>query len=488
MYSKNDSVPKAALKAGMDAKTARKWLAAGGLPSEKPKQARTWRTRQNPFSEVWQEVVEKLDHGNELQIKDLFQHLCKKHPEKWEPNQLRTLQRLVKKWRALNGPPKLAFLEQNHTPGDALQADFSELKSLNITICSEHFTFMIFHSTLPYSNWEWITVSRSESILALKRGLQESLKELGVKPKYFQTDNSTSATHRVGNKRQIGGNARAFNDEYVRFCESYSVTPRTTEVGEKEQNGDIESSHNHFKKAVASALVLRGSSDFQSVLELEKWLQDLARERNSTEKRKSLFLEEQKAMRSCKIFSLKDYKESTAMVSKFSNITIGRNVYSVPSRLIKQMVNVRQHEWHIEIYHQNILQLETKRIHGTRQHSIDYRHVIWSLVKKPGAFACYRYRDEMFPSLVFRRAYDAITGGEASTKKDLEYLRILHLAASISEDEVKVALELLITHKIHISYDNVKNLVACEKSASTYHPQPCVPDLKNYDRLIGGAI
>jgi hypothetical protein len=52
----------------------------------------------------------------------------------------------------------------------------------------------------------------------------------------------------------------------------------------------------------------------------------------------------------------------------------------------------------------------------------------WSLVQKPAAFSRYVYRDELFPSLVFRRAYDAIQSHHG-TSADLEYLRILFLAA-----------------------------------------------------------
>jgi|GEM_PF-2092484 len=59
----------------------------------------------------------------------------------------------------------------------------------------------------------------------------------------------------------------------------------------------------------------------------------------------------------------------------------------------------------------------------------NYRHVVWSLVRKPGAFARCRYREELFPSLVFRRAYDALRDARAE-RADVDYLRILHLAAS----------------------------------------------------------
>lgn len=490
-YVKTKSAPKAALKAGMDAKTANKWLKNGCLPSEKPKKNRDWRTRQNPFSDVWPEIEGKINNGSKAQIKDLFEYLCDKYPNKWQPNQLRTLQRLVKNWKIINGPDKIAYLEQDHHPGEALQADFSEIESLNIKIQDELFCYMIFHSVLPYSNWEWVTVCKSESLIALKRGFQESLKELGAKPKFFQTDNSTSATHKVSKKEQLIAfpkkQKRAFNLDYIHFCRGYDITPRTTEVAEKQQNGDIESSHNQFKKAVASALEIMGTSDFKSVDELEQWLQKLARKRNLSEKRQLLLLDEKKHMAVFKGANQKDYKEILIKVSKFSNIVINRNVYSVPSRLIGQIVTVRQHEWHIEIYYQNKLQIKTASLIGSRQHTINYKHVIWSLISKPGAFACYRYRDEMFPRIIFRRAYDFITQEENSTKKDLEYLRILHLAASNSEEDVALALELLFEQKSPISYENVKNLVEIKKPNTQLQMAEYKPELKVYDKLLAGA-
>jgi hypothetical protein len=60
-------------------------------------------------------------------------------------------------------------------------------------------------------------------------------------------------------------------------------------------------------------------------------------------------------------------------------------------------------------------------------------------VRKPGAFARYRYREEMFPSLVFRRAHDALRSWYGE-RADVEYVRILHLAASTREAEVEAAL------------------------------------------------
>ena len=116
---------------------------------------------------------------------------------------------------------------------------------------------------------------------------------------------------------------------------------------------------------------------------------------------------------------------------------------------------------------------------------IDYRHVIWSLVRKPGAFARYRYREELFPTLVFRRAYDALRAGRGD-RADVEYVRILHLAASTIEADVECALATLLEVGDSFDYAAVKALAKPDRPAV---PQLAIPavDLLAYDRLLGGV-
>ena len=73
-----------------------------------------------------------------------------------------------------------------------------------------------------------------------------------------------------------------------------------------------------------------------------------------------------------------------------------------------------------------------QRLRGGADHRIDYRHVIGSLVRKPGAFARYRFREGLFPSLTYRAAYDAL-GRTHGKRADVEYVRLLHLAATTGE-------------------------------------------------------
>ena len=133
------------------------------------------------------------------------------------------------------------------------------------------------------------------------------------------------------------------------------------------------------------------------------------------------------------------------MVSEWSTIRVKHCAYSVPSRLIGEGVRVRiSTRTASRSYYADRLELACERLRGRKRHRIDYRHVIWSLVRKPGAFARYVYREEMFPSVGLpagvRRDPDAAPWHEG----DLEYLRILHLAASTMEADVEAALALLL--------------------------------------------
>ena len=148
-------------------------------------------------------------------------------------------------------------------------------------------------------------------------------------------------------------------------------------------------------------------------------------------------------------------------------------------------MEARQHPDVVEIFYRGALVERMPRVRGDREQRIDYRHIIAALVRKPGAFARYRYREELFPSLVFRQAYDALraTRGE---RADVEYVRILHLAASTLEITVETALTTLLAAGSGFDYAAVKALAAPETTAVPALGLPA-PDLGVYDRLLVGG-
>ncbi len=474
---KHENLGLAAARAGLDRKTAAKYRDAGKLPSEM-KAPRTWRTREDPFDEVWPVIRSKLIDAPELEAKTLFEWLLRESPSAFEPGQLRTLQRRVRDWRALEGPDKEVYFAQCHRPGEAMQTDFTWCHELEVTIAGEPFAHMLCHPVLPYSNWEWVTVCHSESMAAIKRGVQAALFELGRLPHWHQTDNSTAATH------DLGDGKRGFNNEYRAFIEHFGMKARTIEPGESHQNGDVEALNGALKRRLEQHLLMRGSRDFESVELYEAWLRDVVRSANAL--RQTRVAEELAAMRPLVVERLKEFTEEDVQVTSWSTIRVKHNTYSVPSRLIGEMVQVHVYDDRLEVRYGSALQLTVTRLHGRNGHSINYRHIIWSLVQKPGAFAQYRYREELFPTLVFRKTYDALVDLHSGRKADLEYLRVLHLAASTMESEVEAVLErLLIANELRDA-EQVK-LAVRPTRAEVPHLDAEPVDLTVYDTLLSEA-
>lgn len=472
---KHGEVGKAALRAGMSPNTARKYNRKGRLPSEL-QEPRDWRTRHDPFEQDWPELRARLADAPELEAGALFEDLVKRKPDAYEPGQVRTLQRRIKQWRAKEGPPKLIFFPQEHRPGEAMQTDFTWATELGITIGGEPFPHMLCHPVLPFSNWEWATVCHSESMAALRRGVQAALVRLGRSPQYHQTDNSTAATH------DLRTGKRGFNAEYESFVQHYGMTPRTTEVGEKEQNGDVESLNGVLKRRLKQHLLLRDNRDFPTVAAYEGWLHECIEAANR--RRTKRLLEELAVMLPLPDRRLPEFVEMDVRVTSWSTIRVKHNAYSVPSRLQGEMVRVRIFDERLEVSYGGQHQLTVERLQGRNGHRINYRHIIWSLVRKPGAFERYRYREDLFPSLTFRRAYDALCESRESHRADVEYLRLLHLAASTMEAEVEQALEVLLAAGTDPTAEQVRKVV------SPVRPEvpelaACVVDLAEYDELLG---
>lgn len=192
-------------------------------------------------------------------------------------------------------------------------------------------------------------------------------------------------------------------------------------------------------------------------------------------------------MRELNVSRLPEYEELSAVVSEWSTIRVKHNAYSVPSRLIGRELRVQLYEDRVQAYFGDQCQLACERLKGRNGHRIDYRDVIWSLVRKPGGFERYVYREEMFPSPVFRRAYDAIQSPHRGTPGDLEYLRILHLAATTMEAEVENALVAILDAGGAVTCDHVKEILGAVPAPAVPAMAPPDVNLAAYDRLLAGG-
>lgn len=466
----------AAAKAGMCEQTARKYLRSGKLPSES-KAPHTWRTRQDPFAEVWGEVTALLETNPGLEGKTLFAHLQRTYPGRFADGQVRTLQRRVKVWRAQEGPEREVFFAQEHRPGDQAQSDFTHMGSLEVTIAGQPFDHLVYHFVLPYSNWETGSVCFSESLESLSAGLQSALFELGGVPKAHQSDRLSAAVCNLQSPPE-------FTERYAALLRHYGLQGRMIQAAKANENGDVEQRHHRFKRALDQALMLRGSRDFDSRAAYEAFLGELFEQLNAN--RQKRFAEEIAVLRELPARRLDSFKKLACRVGQGSTISVEHNVYSVPSRLIGEEVEVRLYADYLEVWYAQQKVETMQRLRGRKGHRVNYRHVIHWLVRKPGAFAHYRYRDDLFPTSRFRMALDSLKRDDPR-RGHKTYLEILELAATENETRVDEALRVLIGAGRSIDFETVETMV--REAGALPKPTEVVidqVDLARYDLLVGG--
>lgn len=471
-YSKTLSQEAAADKAGMSLRTARNYLKA----DEQLGSVKEWkyrRTHKDVFEGVMPEIEGMLGINAGLQAQTLMQWLIDQYPEQFNWSQRRTLERRISKWRALKGPDKEVMFAQEHIAGRQSQSDWTHCTELGVMIDGQPFPHMLFHFILPFSRWETASISHSESFDSLTMGYMKAAAELGAVADEHRTDNLTAA---VTNH----GNSHVFNERWGAFLGHYDVKPSKNNAGVSHENGSVEKSHDLLKNALRQALMLRGSKEFASVAEYEKFIRRVLEQRNAG--RKKRLAEEMAVMKALPERDWNDPKEVWPTVTSFSTISVDKVVYSVPSRLIGRELKALAYPEVVRVFFGNEMVQEMPRLApGSRR--INYRHMVAHLVRKPGAFANYRYRDEMFPSLVFRQAYDALSK-KRPERADKEYLSILNLAATISEQDVEAALIVLLeVGQLPLSV-TVRELVTTKCPSEVPSVFIPAPELSSYDVLL----
>ena len=470
----------AAAMAGMSVRSARKWQ-RGPLPSE-TKQLRRWRTRPDPFEGVWEEEIEPLlrgDPGGKLKATTIIEWLEEKFPSRFSASQLRTLQRRLQDWRALHGPDREVYFPQEHPPGREAQIDFTHGNSLGVTIAGRPFPHLLFQLILSHSGWRYAEVATGETFLALQQGLQAALWTLGGVPQVLRSDNTSAATHEMRRSR-----GRALNDAYRALLDHYGLRSTRINRGQSHENGVAEQGHYRLKDAIGQALILRGSRDFHTADDYVLFVSRMVQRRNRLAQGK---LEQELAcLRPLPPAPMPEYVNYRARVRKWSTIQAAGRTYTVPSRLIGKEVQIRLYADWVEVYYKDHLVERMDRVRGEREANVNYRHVIGSLVRKPGAFARYRFREQLFPTRQFRLSYDALREWRGE-RADVEYVRILHLAATTMEATVDSALALLLETGRPFDYAEVRDLAEPKPPEAPALTLSGQPDLKIYDSLLAGV-
>ena len=292
-------------------------------------------------------------------------------------------------------------------------------------------------------------------------------------PHEHRTDSLSAAVNNLSCKEE-------FTDRYEALLRHYGLRASHTQAGKAHENGDIEQSHHRFKRAIEQELLLRSSRDFGCLEEYAAFLQQILRRRNAGRVRR--LGEELPRMRRLPLRRLEDYTRERVRVSSNSTIRVRKNTYSVNSRLIAEQVDVRIYGEHLEVFYGGQKMELIPRLRGRGKHRIHYRHVIYSLVRKPGAFARYRYREDLFPGVLFRVAYDELRR-ECPATADRQYLVILKTAADRGEQRVVGVLKALVEKGCSIRADSVRQGLE-EDQLQPWQVQVEPVNIGQYDSLL----
>jgi len=396
-----DTQQQASAKAGISERSGRR-IDSGALPRKK--EPRQWRTRKDPFGDVWEsEIVPLLEKRPALAPTTLFEDLQDRHPGRFPNKHKRTFQRRVKEWKALHGPDKEVMFRQSKEAGRLGLSDFTELPDIEITLAGQPLEHRLYHFRLPYSGWSFIRVILGgESYTALAEGLQEALQCLGGAPKEHRSD-SLSAAYKNLSK----SDHEDLTERYQALCAHYGMTPTRNNRGVSHENGAVESPHGHIKNRIRQALLLRESHDFDRLDDYRQWLDGLI-QRFNRRCGEALVIEREQ-LQPLPAHRTSDYSEQVVKVTTSSTINVKRVLYSVPARLAGETLRLHIHDDRIEAYVGSTLAHTLARVytlnHNQRGRCIDYRHLIGQLVRKPQAFRYSQLRDDLLPNLTYQQIW-----------------------------------------------------------------------------------
>lgn len=396
----------AAAMMGISERSGRRIEKGEILPDQKSK--RHWRTRKDPFAEIWEsEIIPKLSTTPDLQPKTLFEHLQKEYPGKYDNSKERTFQRKVKKWKSQYGKGKEVMFLQRQIPGRMGLTDFTTIKKVTITINGQPLSHILYHFRLAYSGWCHVKVILSgESFSALSEGLQDALWRLGGVPLEHRTDSLSAAF-----KNMTKDETKDVTNRYHELFSHYKIKASRNNKGKSHENGSIESPHGHLKNRIKQALLLRDSNDFASVSAYQRFLDDIISSINRNNQDK--ITEEYKHLQALPLHKTIDYTEEVVGVTTSSTIRVKRALYTVPSRLIGEKLRIHLYHDRLEFYLGTSHVFSTKRVYGQvnkRARNVNYRHVIDSLERKPQAFRFSQLRDDFLPTEDYKMIWNWLDG------------------------------------------------------------------------------
>ena len=268
--------------------------------------------------------------------------------------------------------------------------DFTDAGELRVNIAGLPFPHLFFEFILSHSGWRFVDLAFGETFEALQKGLQGALWALGGLPQVVRTDNLSAATHELKETK-----GRTLTQRYAALLEHYGLQATRTNPRSSHENGVAEQAHYRLKTALAQALIIRAagiSPAWRATAPSFRgwWIKVIGESKGKLDV-------ERPYLRSLPQAAVPEYTTWRTKVKKWSTIRVTNKTYSVPSRLCGHEVKVHQYADYLGVYYKDHMVERLERVRGEHKSRIDYRHIIWSLVRKPGAFARYRFPGAPLP-------------------------------------------------------------------------------------------
>lgn len=465
----------AAAKAGISTRSGRRIEQSSTIP--RTKSERHWRTRHDPLEPVWDSfLVGLLEQDDSLTGITLLEHLQDQYPDQYDDKILRTLQRRIKQWRAIHGSDKDVIFRQQAVPARQGFSDFTHPDSA-ITIQGEPLEHLLYQFRLAFSGWRSVTiVLGGESYAALASGLQRALTQAGGSPHEHRTDSLSAARNNRTNR---------WTDDYTTLCAHFQMEPTHNNLGVSHENGVVECAHGSLKRRLSQHLKLRQSHDFDSIEDYQAFIDQVVYRLNK--RCHSRFIEEQESLQALPGNLVADYQLLSVRVTRSSTIEVKRVVYTVPSRLVGERLQVRLYHDHLALYVGQQKAEVLPRVYPTpgqdRARSINYRHVIRALVTKPQAFRYSQIRDDLLPNNIYRQLWQKADQHFAAREACKWMVNVLWFASEYDiEDELGQEL-------LDEAYKgNFMSMQKLQERFLQHHSQPTTDfsqhSLTSYDKLL----
>jgi hypothetical protein len=424
--------PAAAAQASMSLKSAYRIENDPRLPSQKA--PRRGRRRPDPLIAIFDsEVVPMLEAAPGLRPIAIFEEMRRRHPEL--PDCVRrTMERRIRQWRALKGEDRDVIFRQVQEPGRMGLSDFTEMGDLAVRIAGVELDHRLYHFRLACSGFEHVhVILGGESYVALAEGLQNALWALGGVPREHRSDSLSAAF------RNLDHDAREdLTRRYDALCAHYRMEPTRNNRGVAHENGSIESPHGHLKLSIRDALLMRGTMDFEDLIDYRSFLDELVGRKNA---RNRIRIDAERAvLQPLPDTRTADYEQALVYVSSSGGFVLRKVFYTVPSRLIRHRLRAHLFDDRVELFvgGSRVLSLVRGRPgrDGKHGHVVDYRHVIHALRRKPMALLNLVYRDQLWPRQAYRDMFDHLCeklSERGACKLMVELLSIAHDRACESQ-------------------------------------------------------